>query len=134
VAVDRVDDSSQDHVKRFTLKGVVEVTDREVVGHPEFGYVRRHDLNVPASVLMTPRRHSGTSDFGQDGRDLDADDPAEGPSCGLVDNSTFSTSEIDKSVVIRDPEIAERSWEHMPGRWQVRDPIRMGVLGLEGVA
>ena len=86
-----------------------EVTDREIVGHPECGYVGDHDLDVPASVLASPRGQTAASDLSQDRGDLDADDPAEGPSRGLMDDSTLSTSEVHKDVAIGDSEVAERS-------------------------
>jgi hypothetical protein len=86
-----------------------EVTDGEIVGHPELRCVGDHDLYVPASVLVSPRRQIGASDLGQGGGNLDADDSAEGPSCGLMDNSTFSTSEFHKSVAIGDSEVVKRS-------------------------
>ena len=109
VAIDRVDDASQHRLKRFTRKGMEEVTDREIVGHPEIRCVGDHDLYAPASVLMSPRRETGASDLGQHGGDLDADDSAEAPSCGLMDNSPFSTSEVHKSVALGDSEVVERS-------------------------
>ena len=109
VAVDRLDDASQDALKSLTRKGIVEVTDREIVGHPEIRCVGDHDLYAPASVLMSPRRETGASDLGSHGGDLDADDSAEGPSSGLMDNSPFSTSEVHKSVALGDSEVVERS-------------------------
>jgi hypothetical protein len=109
MAVDRVNDPSQDRVKRFMLNGMEEVTDREIVGHPEFRCVGDHDLHPPASVLMPARRQIGTSDLRQGGGDLDPDHSAEGPSCGLMDDSTLSASEVHKGVAIGDPEVAERS-------------------------
>ena len=109
VAVDRVNDASQDRVERFVLEGMEEVTDREIVGHSEFRCVGDHDLYVPASVLMSPRRQTAPSDLGQGGGDLDADDSAEGPSRSLMDDPTLSTSEVDEGIVIGDSEVAERS-------------------------
>jgi hypothetical protein len=109
VAVDRLDDASQDALKGFARKGMVEVTDREIVGHLESRYVRDHDLDLPAAVLVSPRRQSAASGLGKDRGDLDADDPAEGPSRGLMDDSTLSTSELHKDVAIGDSEVAKRS-------------------------
>jgi hypothetical protein len=109
VAVDRVDDASEDRVKRFILEGMEEVADREIVGHREFRCVGDHDLYVPASMLMSPRRQTAASGLGQGGRDLDADDSVEGPSCGLMDDPTLSASEVDEGIVIGDSEVAERS-------------------------
>ena len=88
---------------------MVEVTDREIVGHPECRYVGDHDLDLPAAVLVSPRRQTAASGLGQDRGDLNADDPAEGPSRGLMDDSTLSTSELHKDVAIGDSEVAERS-------------------------
>ena len=93
-----------------------------------------HDLDVPASVLMSPRRQTGASDLGQAGGDLDADDSAEGPSCGLMDDPTLSASEVHEGVAIGDSEVAERSGQHMPGRWRVVHSIGMVVLRLMGIA
>jgi hypothetical protein len=88
---------------------VVEVSDREIVGHVECRYVGDHDLDVPASVLVSPRRQTAASGLSQDRRDLDADDPAEGPSGGLMKGSTLAASEVDKDVAIGDSDVAERS-------------------------
>jgi hypothetical protein len=109
VSVDRLDDASQDALKSLTRKGIVEVTNREIVGHPECRYVGDHDLDVPAAVLVSPRRQTAASGLGQDRGDLDADDPAEGPPRGLMDDSTLSTSELHEDVAIGDSEVAERS-------------------------
>jgi hypothetical protein len=133
-AVDRIDYSSQDRVKRFVAERIEEVTDREIVGHREFGDVGDHDLHVPASVLMSPHSQTGASDFGQDGGDLDANDPAEGPFSGLMHHSTLTTSELYKSVAIGDSEVVERSGEHMPSGRHVVPSIGMVMLRLIGIA
>ena len=133
-AVDRIDDASQDGVKRFIAKRIEEVTDREIVGHPEFRYVGDHDLHVPASVLMSSRSQTGASDFGEDGGDLDATDSAEGPSSGLMHHSTISTSELHKSVAIGDSEVVECSGEHMPTGRHVVPSVWMVMFGLMGIA
>jgi hypothetical protein len=88
---------------------LVEVSDREIVEHPECRCIVDHDLDVPASVPTPPSRHTAASGPSQDRRDLDTDDPAEGPSGGLMNDSTFAASEVDKDVVIGDSDISERS-------------------------
>jgi hypothetical protein len=115
VALDRFDDAPQDRVKGLALKGPEEVTDREIVGHPVFRYVGDHDFHVLASVLMSPRVKTDASDLGQVWGDFDADDTAEGPFCGLMDNAAFPASEVNKGVAIGDPEVTERAGQHMPG-------------------
>lgn len=134
VTVDRLNDASHYLFKCLAAKGAIEVSDGEIVWNPEVPHVGDDDLDVPAAVLVFPRGHSGASGLGQDGGDLDAYDPAEGPFCCLMDNSTFSTSEVHKGVAIRDPEVAERPGEHIPLRWHVVHSVGMVVLGFEGVA
>jgi hypothetical protein len=134
LAVDRIDYAPQDRVKRLIAERIEEVTDREIVGHPEFRDVGDHDLHVPASVLMLPRSQTRASDFGQDGRDLDANDSAEGPSGGLMHDSTLSTSELHKGVAIGDSDVVERPGEHMPSGRHVVPSIGMIVLRLMGIA
>ena len=109
VALDRVKDGSQDRVHRFTVKGIEEVADRELVGDAEFPYVGNDDLYVFAAVLMSARCHAGASDLGQGRSDLDPDDFAKRPACGLMDNATLSASEVHKSVAIGDSQVGERS-------------------------
>jgi hypothetical protein len=134
LAVDGIDYASQDRVKRFVAKRIEEVTDREIVRHPEFRDVGDHDLHVSASVLMSPCSQTGAGDFGQGGGDLNANDSAEGPSSGLMHNSTLSTSELHKGVVIGDSEVVERSGQDMPRGRHVVPPIGVVVLGLMGIA
>jgi hypothetical protein len=131
-AVDRIDDSPQDRVKRFIAERVEEITDREIVGHPEFRDVGDDDLHVSASVLMSSRGQTGASDFGQDGGDLHANDSAEGPSGGLMHDSTLSTSELHKRVAIGDSEVVERPGENVPRGRHVVPSIWVVVLGLIG--
>jgi len=133
-AVERIDDASQDRVKRFTAERIEEVTDREIVGHSKFRDVGEHDLHVSASVLTLPRSQTGASDFGEDGGDLDANDSVEGPSGGLMHDSTLATSELHKGVAFGDSDVAERSGEHMPRRRHVVPSIGMIVLRLIGIA
>jgi hypothetical protein len=134
LAVDRVDDASQDRVKHFIAERIEEVTDREIVGNLEFRDVGDHDLHVSASVLMSACSQTGASDLGQLGGDLDADDSAEGPPGGLVHDSTLSTSELHKSVAIGDSEVVERPGKHMPSGRHVVPAIGMVVLGQMGIA
>ena len=133
VAIDRINDASQHRGQRLVAEGMEEVTDREIVRDREFGCVGDHDLDVLASVLMSPRRQTGASDLRQDGGDVNADDLAEWPSCGLMDNSPLSASEVHERVAIADPEVMKRAGEHMPGRGRVALSTSE-VLGLIGQA
>ena len=109
MAVDRVDDASEDRLKGLSLKGPEEVSDREIVGHLELCRVGDHDLYVPASVLLAPRLQGAPSELGEVWGDLDADDAPKGPFCGLVDNAALSAPEVHKGVALGDPDVAERS-------------------------
>jgi hypothetical protein len=133
MAVDRVNDVSQDCVERLSVKGMEEIRHREVVGHLVFRGVRDHDLDVSASVLMTTRRETGASDLGQGGRDLDANDFSERPSRGLMYHSAFSASEVHERVALGDSYVTERARQHMPARGQVGQSIGMFVLGQLGM-
>lgn len=134
MTVDRVDDASQDSREGLILEGMGEVGDREIVGHRELPCIGDHDLDVPASVVMSPRRYGGASNLGQTRGNLDADDPAEGPCCGLMDDSTLPAAEVHEGVAVGHPEVAERSGHHVPVRWDVTDSIGVVVLGLMGIA
>jgi hypothetical protein len=123
LAVDGFDEATQDRLKRFLPKRPEEVRNREIVGHPELRDVLNHDLHVLASVLMASGRQPGACYLGQLWGDLDAYNPAERPLCGLMHDSAFSTSEVDKGVAIGDSEVAERPGQHVPGRWQVEPSI-----------
>ena len=102
MAIDGVDDASQDRLKRLTREGMPEIADREIVGHPELLCVGDHDLDVRASVLMPSGRQIGARDLGQGGGDLDADHAPEGAFGRLVDDSTLAASEVDEGVAIGD--------------------------------
>ena len=133
VAIDGVNDASQDRLKRLTREGMPEISDREIVGHPKLLCVGDHDLDVRASVLMPSGRQIGARDLGQGGGDLDADHAPEGAFGRLVDDSTLAASEVDEGVAIGDAQEAEGSGQRPPGRWQVGRSIGMVVLGLSDI-
>ena len=133
VAIDGVDDASQDRLKRLTREGMPEISDREIVGHPKLLCVGDHDLDVRASVLMPSGRQIGARDLGQGGGDLDADHAPEGALGRLVDDSALAASEVDEGVAIGDAQEAEGSGQRPPGRWHVGLSIGMVVLGLNGI-
>ena len=128
VAIDGVDDASQDRRKRLTLEGMPEISDRELVGHPELLCVGDHDLDVRAAVAMPSSRQIGARDLGQRGGNLDADHAPEGALGRLVDDPTLAASEVDEGVAIGDAQEAEGSGQLPPGRWRVGQSIGMVVL------
>jgi hypothetical protein len=128
VAVDRFNDPPQNRGKGVIPKGPEEVANRKIVGHAVLRYVRDDDLYVPAAVPMSPGRQDGARDPGQLWRDLDTDDPAEAPPGGLMHNSTFSTPELDESVLVRDSGVTERPGKHVPGRRHVVHSIVTRVV------